>query len=364
MAAPQFRSIQCLRGLAASAVALSHLFIIETKYTTGPTILPTIVQNGVAGVDLFFVISGFIITTVTTGSFRREGETSRFLLHRIIRIYPIYWFYFFLVLGIYVANPAMVNSNYGAPNLLTSFLLLPHANPPLLAVAWTLVYELFFYCMFAAGLRWLKEQQLIAALLIWAAITVIGVVTLRPTGEQPILNLVFSPYILEFLAGCLVAKAVPRVGRSIGAISLVSGVVLIGAGTLAVDAGVVPPLDGWRGVLIYGIGSAFLVAGCAGLERNGALRRIPPSLVRLGDASYSLYLSHVLTLSAVGRVWHHCFDSPSLINHLALLIVASSAAVAWGLLSHRFIEAPLLRFLRATMDRSMRIMPARTSHPA
>ena len=96
-----------------------------------------------AGVDLYFALSGFIITMMCLGRFQRRGEATRFLKRRFLRIYPTYWVWCAAVLAVFVVQPNVVNSGHGPPDVLRSILLLPQRNLPLLLVAWTLVYEVF-----------------------------------------------------------------------------------------------------------------------------------------------------------------------------------------------------------------------------
>ena len=104
-------NLQALRGIAVLLVIAYHLTKIEGKYGHGEGILPSFLTIGMSGVDLFFVISGFVMVTVTRGWFQQKGKPVRFLYHRITRIYPVYWFYSLIVLAIYLVMPELVNSS-------------------------------------------------------------------------------------------------------------------------------------------------------------------------------------------------------------------------------------------------------------
>ena len=97
----QLRSVQILRGIAAMGVVLTHMVAVERKYLPGIPLTPHGLEIGAGGVDLFFVISGFIMTSITIGRPRRPGDSRRFLLRRFTRIYP-------LVLAVFRADPAAV----------------------------------------------------------------------------------------------------------------------------------------------------------------------------------------------------------------------------------------------------------------
>jgi exopolysaccharide production protein ExoZ len=86
------------------------------------------------------VISGFIMVTVTKGRFTLDGEVMRFLWGRLTRIYPTYWFYFFLTLAVFLIKPDWVNASQGHQiQLIPSFFLLPSHQLPLVMVAWSLI---------------------------------------------------------------------------------------------------------------------------------------------------------------------------------------------------------------------------------
>lgn len=329
----------------------------ETKYLAGPTVAPAACLYGMAGVDLYFVLSGFIITTMCLGRFRRHGEAGRFLKRRFLRIYPAYWVWCAAVLAVFIVHPGMVNSSHGRPDVLRSVLLLPQQNLPLLLVSWTLVYEVFFYLVFAAALRWLSEADLPLALFTWAAVVIAGQSILTPSQAEPWLHLIVSPLLLEFIMGCGVALYVDRCNKAVGLVSLALGVGGFVVGTIALLTLGGPFPLGWGRVLIYGTASASLVAGIVALERQDT-RWVPLALAGLGDASYSLYLSHVPVIALAGLVWRRLLPSPPPTMHVAALAGTFAVALAGGVLSFRLIEAPLLRLLRDRPIRFAMPLPA------
>ena len=128
-------NIQALRGVAASLVVLSHLGVVEAKYG-GDTILPGETILGFSGVDLFFVISGFIMVHVTRGDFGAPRKAGAFLFSRFTRIYPLYWLVSLFLIVVWLRWPDMVfASATGSPDLIKSLALWPESRPPLLAVS-------------------------------------------------------------------------------------------------------------------------------------------------------------------------------------------------------------------------------------
>jgi exopolysaccharide production protein ExoZ len=349
--------VQALRGIAACGVVACHMTGFETKYLAGPAVAPAACLYGMAGVDLYFVLSGFIITTMCLGHFGRPGEAGKFLKRRFLRIYPTYWVWCAAVLAVFVMHPSTVNSSHGRPDVLRSVLLLPQQNLPLLLVSWTLVYEMFFYLVFAAALRWLREADLPWALAVWAAVVIAGQTILTPSQADPWLHLIVSPLLLEFIMGCGVALYAARCNRAAGFLSLALGVGGFVAGTFALLALDGPFPSGWARVLIYGTASASLVAGIVALERRDT-RCVPRPLAGLGDASYSLYLSHVPVIALAGLLWRRLLPSPAPIMHVAALAGTFTVALAGGVLSFRLIEAPLLRLLRDRPIRFAMPLPA------
>jgi len=136
-------SVQVCRGLAAIIVVLAHLHNVELKYF--PTNFMGIFQYGILGVDLFFVISGVVISAVTVGKFSSARNAGTFLYHRFARIYPTYWVYSALVLAAFLYNPLWINAASGHHvDILPSFLLIPTHLPMLVMQGWTLSYEIYF----------------------------------------------------------------------------------------------------------------------------------------------------------------------------------------------------------------------------
>jgi peptidoglycan/LPS O-acetylase OafA/YrhL len=208
------------------------------------------------------------------------------------------------------------------------------------------VYEVFFYAMFAVLLARLPRRHLPAALGLWATVIVTGRLALGPMYESPWLHLIFHPLTLEFLAGCVVALTVAQLGRRMSVACTVAGLGVMGAALTAwsIDGVAVP--ETWPRVLVFGPAAALLVAGLVGLERTTSVTA-PRPLVRLGDASYSLYLSHVLTMSAFGLVCRYLLAAPGTFGHAATVVAAFAVAMLGGWIGYCVIEVPLLGWLRS-----------------
>jgi len=205
----QLRSIQALRGLAALGVALLHLAGLQMlegfRETTG------IFAYGWIGVDLFFIISGFIMVWVTRRIQSNPKTAIRFIMSRAARIYPLWWvsvslvaLFFFLVHGA-PASVDVIPKTQAWGYYARSLILWPQELAPLLDVGWTLIHEMFFYIVFtfiiAIGLR----KKLLWGLLAWGAVTALGIM-LNLGSINPVLKIIFNPLSFLFIAGAMIGN--------------------------------------------------------------------------------------------------------------------------------------------------------------
>lgn len=301
----KLQSIQGLRAVAASAVVVGHC---------GNFAL------GSAGVDLFFVISGFIIATVAPGR-----KPLAFLRDRAWRIYPIYYVY--LAPWFAVAIYAGLTTWQGT---LASFTLWPVYGEivrPYLKLAWTLTFEMLFYVAAAIALRHGVRPMLVAFALCLLAFQI------WPT---PLLSFLGNPMILEFLAGVLIAR-LPR--SEAGGALLPLGILLFVLSDAALFKDPPSAIDASVSidrVIAWGVPAALVVYGALCLERFAKIR----PLVLIGDASYTIYLSHLL-LSLMSLLWW--IEAP-----LLILI---------GVALYLLIEKPLLAAKSGVRDRERRGVP-------
>jgi exopolysaccharide production protein ExoZ len=320
-----FLSIQYLRGLAALGVLLYH-----ASLRAGGAF-----GAGAAGVDVFFVISGFIMWTVSA---RRAAGPVDFLLRRAGRIAPLYWTVTLLVVGLDLLRPSLFpNMRLDPPHVILSLLFLPHRDPmgdiaPVIVPGWTLNYECFFYIVFALTLI------LPAGRRAWTLTAALGGLCLLglflPRGRWAAVDTYCDPLVLEFVAGAWLAKAAAggRLGSSAAALAAIGAGVVI----LAVVAVTGADVRGWARLLYWGLPALLLVWGALSLEGAGRTPVLAP-LKLLGDASYSIYLAHGLALSLAFK----------LIVGLGLpfaaqLAVAAPFGVLAGLACYQLVERPLL----------------------
>lgn len=341
----KLNNIQALRGVAVLVVVFFHLVLIEKKYGGANTILPDWLQFGMFGVDLFFVISGFVMVTVTRGKFQNARHSLLFLYHRISRIYPLYWVYTTLALIVFLIQPSWVNSSQGNQvNILASYLLLPDDLLPLVQVGWTLIHEMYFYLVFFVILLLVPEKLMPVSMLVWGAV----IVVFGTSTGNPAYNLVFNPLTIEFIIGCLLAwhyhnfTSLKINGNCLVVIASMGMITaIIGFVSFADQTGFAP--NGWWRLAIYGIPATVIVACITHAERNGTM--LPNFLVQSGNASYSIYLSHLFTINVVGRVWR-LFSADSIYDNLIALPIVFALVLLVGFMSYKFVEIPLLTLSR------------------
>lgn len=333
-------SIQALRGLAAFAVVVYHA-ARHLGQAVDASAITRVTQPGHAGVDLFFVLSGFIILHVHRQDIGRPAALGRYGWQRFARLMPIYW----MALAATVASLLPGHAeDVTLARVAFSASLLPVSQDPLLGVAWTLQHEVLFYGAFA--LLICNRALGLCCLLLWLGWG-LGWGLAQASGMVPgawNAPRFTSLFNLQFLFGMLAALALSsgRI-RHGGALALGGGAIMLAVALFEATG----RIDGYGNMarLAYGIPSAMLIAGLAAWEQGGE-RSVPVPLAALGEASYSLYLFHLLGIGVAWQVWLRSgIDTAAHLAACYLFLVTS--ALVTGLAVHRLIEVPLLRWLRS-----------------
>lgn len=353
--------IQILRALAAMAVLFFH---VERELSGGhPALFPTLFVDaawlGQAGVDIFFVISGFIMYFVHRGDFDRPGMARRFLLRRLVRIVPTYWLLTTLTVAGLVLLPGLFNSrSVDWPWITASYLFIPWQSPagdisPPVGPGWTLNYEMYFYVVFATLLLFPRRWALLVMTAFMLGSVLLGLI-LQP--DLPVLRMMSSALLIEFLCGIWIAWAFTR-GMILGAntrIGVVGAALAVFAASPALYTN--GDLATWWRLPFFGLPAAALMAvlmlrpGLQGPGRaSGSLSRV---FVSLGDSSYALYLTHVFTLRIAELMLSRLLPPLPAVLDFALLFLA---AVVVGHLFFLFVERPLYRSLKE------RLLPRKAS---
>ena len=201
-------TVQALRGIAASLVVFYH----GQDYLAIRGYIPhveSIYNFGRSGVDIFFLISGFIMLLIAWDNFQKPGASIDFLIRRAIRIIPIYWFYSLIMVLLLITLSQYFSRGkvFDATHAIASFVFIPWRNSigevnPILPVGWTLNFEMYFYLIFSILL--LFKRDIFIALLAFILLGgVIAGLVFNPT--IPVLSYMSSPLLIEFMMGCLIA---------------------------------------------------------------------------------------------------------------------------------------------------------------
>jgi exopolysaccharide production protein ExoZ len=332
----EIQSLQAARGIAVLLVVICHSaeLLGEEPGLWQRTPIYLWFRGGALGVQMFFVISGLVIFQAHREDFDRPRKAGAFYWRRFRRIYPLYW----ILLSLTLWKHRAVTDPYASyPNLrsiIVSSYLLIHlfSYHTIMAQAWTLFDEIQFYLVFALCI--LNRRVGLAVLGVWLAASFLFL-----AQASPYWLVVFSPYHLLFGLGILAALALESEKRIPAGLIFWLGMVVF-AGALVIAG----PFD--RGVivrLIAGVGAACILLGAALLERRNRLI-IPRWLALLGDASYSIYLIHLMVIYAIGRfAYAHWRYLPVPISGWMLLFILLGVGV--GIVTYYAVERPLLRAL-------------------
>lgn len=328
--------IQYLRGLAAMAVALFHTSV-NMPALAWPSVLDR--EFGDAGVDVFFVISGFVMFYVSQDA---ALSPKAFLLRRMIRIVPAYWAMNILAVAAAFFFAIGKANEIELFHVARSMLFIPHVNPasgnnvPLLKPGYTLNYEVYFYFVVSLSLLVRGHRRRLALLCSYAlAATLLFIVT---DPQAPVLRIYENPIILEFVAGaclgCLfiegrLARLDPRVG-----------VVMLALGCIGLPLFHVKNSE--FQALWHGVPATLIVCGALVVEATGRLPR-SRALKWLGDCSYSFYLVNAVFLSAFARaVAKLSLPIDDLFVGTALTIIGLIGAAGAGYVVYLVIERPAI----------------------
>lgn len=341
--------VEAARGIAALLVVMVH----ATNILVGPKFFDTPALGGLfrfghAGVDFFFVLSGFIIYYIHHGELGHPEYLGAYWAKRFVRIYPVYWIVL-AAFGLLLAMSPTKEMWERVPAVIAaSILLIPHEKGGIVSVAWTLSHELLFYALFSVLFLSRRWGRMLLAL--WLA--AIGVQVATGYFNEPLfVQFVLRIFNLHFFVGMGVAWWVLRSRRGaatpLGRWSLFGGpMVFLGSGVadslwLHLPAEW-PPLH-----VVYALSAGLALYGLVAEEQAGRLA--PPAwLVRVGSASYSLYLIHTLVIMVFAELlWRMNGVVPVLALGVHAIFVASVAVSVWvAVVFSERVELPLLRRLR------------------
>jgi exopolysaccharide production protein ExoZ len=330
----RYDGVQGLRLLAALLVVTTHSFFFTSERLGAQSVAW---PYGARGVDIFFVISGFVMVISSHKLIGTESGWARFAIQRLIRIVPLYWLATTIkVFIMVVASSAVLHATWDTGAIVGSYFFIPYRKDathvePLMGVGWTLVFEMFFYFVFTLAL------YLRANIHVFVGIVMVSLAAMsfyRPDA-YPAWMYLLNPVVLEFWFGMLVGYLILR-GRNI-ALEFAAPLAIVSLLlVLCVQSSSLPP------AVVICIPTALLVYAVASMEDTLAAR-LPRFIVFLGAASYSLYLFHSLFAPAIPTILRY-FG----VRSFSLSVVISiSASVGLSALVYSFVELPTTMYLKS-----------------
>jgi exopolysaccharide production protein ExoZ len=320
-----YQTIQALRFIAAASVALTHAtFYIQTRID--PTM--AVWEIGSQGVQIFFVISGFVMALSSGALSNQLVNWQDFLLRRLMRIAPLYWLMNAVKIIILFAIPSTLLAKPDLSNVLLSLFFIPSRNEngiieTFYGVGWTLNFEMFFYLLVAACL-YLKKPVILPSAIALAIFLVAGQFR---HDDWPAATYLFHPYLANFIWGLLIAKAASKIEMNRPLI----GTILVATSSYWIFINPIHPT-----MSLFGIQYAALVFGLLTLESK-VKNYIPRPILFGGDASYSLYLTHAIVgpiaVIAAQKVGIQSLSGTLMFSIAAMLLVAAAC--------YARIEAPI-----------------------
>jgi exopolysaccharide production protein ExoZ len=312
-----------------------------------------LLKTGRLGVDVFFVISGFIITTIASDG---RFDPKQFLIRRAFRIVPAYWAATLLVTVLALAMPTQFKTTVPTvEGLINSLLFIPSLDPkaPLLVLGWTLNFEAFFYVLFASLFFLGSEARTLVLLAIFALLVGLGQFA---TGLSHVEAIYTSPSLIGFCLGTILAQMhrhgfFERYCEQLRWVAIAAPCVLLAA-FYAVDWGDGEEIALWKHALMSTTALSIVLFG---LNHEAASRVGHIRLFKyIGDISYSVYLFHLFSVGAIWAVAKRLFDVHQPLPYLLCATLAILVGLASGLIGHHLIERPFMTGL----PRRSRAIPA------
>ena len=341
--------LDALRGIAAMVVVLHHAFgIVALPQNYNIILLGNLFSAGHLGVDVFFVLSGFVIAYSNQKGGRSSHEISLYALRRLARIFPIYWFACLIFFPLYFFFSRGAEGDFSPSRVVGNLLLLPSQEYPIIGVAWTLRFELMFYLLFIP-LLWSRK----VGVAIWGGLTV-AIVLAAATGHafnNAWTAQLLSPYVLEFLGGIMVWKlsSVYIASRRSSKFYVAAGFILM-AGVVAFELKLGRAACSWN--LMYAAASLPVVYGLVCLSSlDQGTPRIRTDwqkmLGTLGRYSYSVYLFHYPIEQIAVRIFlEFTGNAPGIGTVWLVVVVSTGLGLGAGLLAGHYVEMPLLEWCK------------------
>lgn len=342
-------SVQLLRAIAALLVVFDHgLIHILTAYDVPQEYHVMAWKLGGIGVTIFFVISGFVMALTNDRKFGQPAEPLQFMLNRIIRIVPLYWVMTFVAAALTILTTGKeVSFSY---LLMSLFFIVPQDASgqvllqPVLGPGWTLTYEMFFYAVFALFLLLPKRAGVTGFTITMLALVFWGMTTLSSAEiNDPTSRFAFyaNPLLLLFVSGVLLGVVYKKYEASFEQVNI--GIIwMIAAVAVTITCSILTDKNSWP---LYLQPIVFVLPLlCVAIALVSRFEPVTLSRrfgILLGEASYSIYLSHILFLAVLRKI----LPAGTLYGTL-YLTAAIAGSIITGILIYKLIEMPLTNIAR------------------
>lgn len=339
-------ALDLLRFGAALAVVVYHYSARGRGWHTPvqalfPRLHP-VTQYGWMGVELFFLISGFVICMSSWG--RQVGS---FFISRVTRLFPAYLVAVVLTASVVAAWPGL-GLNTSKDNVLVNFTMveMPLGVTPVDSVYWTLLVELRFYLLFALVVwRGVTYQRAVSFCVLWTAASVF-VPMFAPHFAGQVLDSQYSAYFVAGIAFYLIH----RFGPNLLLVSIVVASYILATNAILGDVKTQRTVAGNHLSLTVVYGLLAICFALMALVATGRLSWIHGKwTVVLGAITYPLYLIH----QAIGFTVINRLDSRVDAHVLLISLILVMIVAAW--LIHRLAEKPLAPRIRRGLMESLRV---------
>jgi exopolysaccharide production protein ExoZ len=364
-------AVQGLRALAALLVVVAHsiLSLVE-KAGLDPAYQRYGWTSGELGVRIFFAVSGFIMVYTSSSYFSQSGASQTFLRKRFFRVTPLYY----ITTIVYCGKLALQNSLPGAKDIFLSLLFIPYINAmglfrPVYGLGWTLNYEMFFYLLFSLAL-FLRFQPGVIVISSALVSLVLGGIYLQFGAAAGFwvhwFIFVSDPIMIYFAIGIVVGYLRVRMGFSITSWPVPTALFVCFLMSMIVVAGRLSNRSLFVVMLITAT-ACIALTGLHSPSSEESKERFPSRIIRsLGDASYSIYLTHSFLVGPAARGWGLMFERSD--NTWPLFVIAMLIGCSiLGLMTYRFVEKPAVDFFRRRTSRQLVLSSgvhlSRSAHP-
>lgn len=349
----QFEGMDLLRSIASVMIVVFHAHSIATGNIQDPS--KSFIHAPLwwySCIELFFVMSGFLMVHMSYSLYGRRGGVKEFVLRRLVRTPPLYYVFTTLIFLVFLLMPSLRDGPVDLQRYISSIFFFPSAHPPIIAIGWTLNYEVFFYVITALSILFCYPVGPVIAASLLILLSAIGIVF---EGLPAPFSLWTDPLLFNFCAGIGVAllyyRNVSIPPRILSILAVVALVFLVVGSSIWNSIEDVPRLLVFTPAvsvcLMYFTlrSSAYKIPFGEKYIKSFALR------------TYTLYLCHIMVLKVVEKLFFAFFDSDA--SAYVYVVIGTIASIISAYVLYPLIEEPLGRALKSALTRRVpRRVPA------